>query len=94
MMRIPRRGTVNTTVWYCEYHGVVLRVPTRGVFFGTPRRLQWSLTEKFHKAFKHLFWSKDKYQYQYLENKQCEIYCSPFILFPMKLRCGIVNICQ
>lgn len=22
MMRIPRRGTVNTTVWYCEYQTV------------------------------------------------------------------------
>ena len=30
MMRIPRRGTVNTTAWYCEYHGVVLRIPRCG----------------------------------------------------------------
>ena len=26
---VPRRGTVNTKAWYCEYHAVVLLVPKR-----------------------------------------------------------------
>ena len=29
VLRIPRRGTVNTKAWYYEYHAVVLLVPKR-----------------------------------------------------------------
>ena len=34
--RVPRRGIVSTTPWYCEYHTVVLRVPRRGIFLVRP----------------------------------------------------------
>ena len=40
--RVPRRGIVSTTPWYCEYHTVVLRVPRRGSvmnFTSFPKKL-------------------------------------------------------
>ena len=38
LVGIPRRGTLNTTVWYSQYHGVVLPVPRLGTRRTKPRR--------------------------------------------------------
>ena len=38
---VPRRGTINTTAWYYQYHGLVLLVPRLGTIVTTPLVSLW-----------------------------------------------------